>query len=196
MNKTIEYYNNHAQAFYERTIEADLSASYHRFLKHITPQATILDAGCGVGRDSKYFLDLGYSVTAFDASQEMVTRASQETGLDVTLLTFQEMQFEQQFNAVWAQASLIHVPYNETKTVFKLIHQALKPAGIFYGSYKYGTTHMPTAEREFWNMDEKSILPYLEGLFDVVEIWTERDTRSRVAPSPDGMWLHCIVRKK
>lgn len=195
MNRSIDYYNNRAQEFYDRTIDADLSASYEIFLKHLPEHAHILDAGCGVGRDSKYFLERGYSVTAFDASEEMVNFARKETGLDVQLLTFQNMTFDSLFDGVWAQATLLHVPYEETPSVFEKIRQSLKPGGIFFGSYKYGSDLMPTEERDFWNMDESSILPYVEGLFDVINVWTEKDRRSKIAPSLSQQWLNFLVKK-
>jgi 2-polyprenyl-3-methyl-5-hydroxy-6-metoxy-1,4-benzoquinol methylase len=55
VSKTIEYYNSKAQDFYERTIRLDLKDGYNLFLKHLPQGARILDAGCGSGRDSKYF---------------------------------------------------------------------------------------------------------------------------------------------
>ncbi len=195
MTKTIDYYDTNAQAFYDRTISADVSQSYSAFLKHLPKEAHILDAGCGVGRDSKYFLSVSYMVTAFDASKEMVRIASEETGLKVLQHTFQDIHFDQEFDGVWAQLSLIHIPYTETREVYQNIHRALKPSGIFCASYKYGNTHMSTTERDFWNMDESKVLPYFGGLFDVINIWTEQDMRSKLSPSPDNKLLNFIVRK-
>lgn len=134
--KTINYYNNNAQSFYRRTIGAELSESYDAFLKYLPYKAHILDAGCGVGRDSKYFFNKGYSVTAFDASREMVALASQETGLNVLHLCFEDLVFQNEFDGVWAQASLLHIPYHETRVVYEKIYRALKPQGFFFASYK------------------------------------------------------------
>ncbi len=102
MNKTIAYYNNHAQAFYDRTIHADLANSYKLFLKYLPEKSHILDGGCGVGRDAKYFSNHGYTVTAFDASEAMVKLAIQETKLPVLLSTFEEINFQETFDGVWA----------------------------------------------------------------------------------------------
>lgn len=193
--KNIDYYNKNSKSFYDRTINADLSEPYKVFLKYLPPHASILDAGCGVGRDTKYFLSKGYSVTAFDASEEMVRLATQETGLDVLQLTFQEITFNQEFDGVWANASLLHVPYEETRAIYEKIHKALKPEGLFFACYKYGKDYRNTPDREFWDMDETRALCYLEGLFEVIKIWTEKDTRSKVSPSPDQKWLYFIARK-
>lgn len=194
--RTIEYYNKTAQAFYDRSIHADLSYAYNAFLPLLPAGGHILDAGCGVGRDVKYFLEKGYQVTAFDGSHEMVAYAERESGHPIQQLLFQDMTFRSVFDGVWANASLIHVPYAEMRDVYERIYHALKPQGIFYGTYKYGTTHRPAGERDFYDMTEETLLPCLEGLFTVVETMKVADVRSQIAPSPESAWLEFIVRKR
>lgn len=195
ITKTLDYYNSNAPFFYNKLMGADLSEICQRFLKKLPGKAHILDAGCGVGRDSKYFLGKGHKVTAFDGSREMVALACRETGLTVRHLLFQEMDFKEIFDGVWASASLLHVPYNEMRDVYQRIHKSLKPRGIFYASYKYGQDYMPTSDRDFWNMSESTILPYLEGLFDIMELTIENDIRKN-SPTPDQKWLRFFAQKK
>jgi SAM-dependent methyltransferase len=83
---SLDYYDKNADAFYERTIKADVSETRKKFLFYVKSPAKILDAGCGVGRDAKYFADIGYDVTAFDGSLEMAKRASKELGKSVAEL--------------------------------------------------------------------------------------------------------------
>jgi SAM-dependent methyltransferase len=87
---TINYYQNHAQAFFADTIGVDMSSLYAPFVAHLAPGARVLDAGCGSGRDSRAFLEMGYEVEAFDASSEMVRMASQHSGLAVKQMTFSD----------------------------------------------------------------------------------------------------------
>ncbi len=192
---SIEYYNKNAAEFYERTLKINMAPAYEKFLSHLPVGASILDAGCGVGRDSKYFMEKGYKVTAFDASEAMVAIAKKETGLPVTLLRFEDMHFQEKFDGVWACASLLHVPYNETRHVLTRIHEALNSLGIFYASYKYGNEEMSTNGRDFYNMDKEKISPYLKGLFDVIEIWESASTIKHAAPSPSDSWLNILCRK-
>ncbi|BDU60079.1 hypothetical protein FLA4_04890 [Candidatus Rickettsia kotlanii] len=86
--QNIQYYNNNVQEFYNRTINADLSDNYKAFISYLPEQAHILDAGCRVGCDIKYFLSQRYQVTAFDGSTEMVKLATKVTGIDVLHFTF------------------------------------------------------------------------------------------------------------
>ena len=56
---TLQYYNNNAQLYCEQTIVGNLQENYDRFLKQLPNNAYILDFGCGSGRDSKSFIDIG-----------------------------------------------------------------------------------------------------------------------------------------
>ena len=75
---SIHYYDKNSQAFHDRTINADVQDLYQKFLQHVPNHGKILDAGCGVGRDSRFFLSKGYKTVAFDGSREMVKMASKE----------------------------------------------------------------------------------------------------------------------
>lgn len=193
---TIAYYNANAKTFYDRTINADLSHFHAKFLNLLPQKAHILDAGCGSGRDTKYFQSQGHNVTAFDASEEMIRLSTKETNQQILHLHFQDLNFQKEFDGVWANASLLHVPYEETKDVYSRIYDTLKSEGIFYASYKYGKGQMSVEGRDFYNMTETTVLPYLEDLFEIIEICQMADVRSQVAPSPDKAWLSFIAKKR
>jgi len=90
LNKNLSYYDENAESFYKRTINANLSQEYKKFGQYIKKGGHILDAGCGSGRDINHFLEQGYKVTAFDASEKMSLLAQKETGLDILTMTFQD----------------------------------------------------------------------------------------------------------
>lgn len=192
---SIGYYDKNSKDFYNRTINADVQDLYQKFLKHVPEQGRILDAGCGVGRDSKFFLSRGYEVLPFDGSLEMVKLTSGLLGKNALHMLFQDIHFSGEFDAVWANASLLHVPYVNLREVIEGFHKALLPSGILFASFKYGTSMRRTEDRIFFDMDEASIEPYLKGLFVPLEIWKSADTRSAVAPSPDKSWLNFIARR-
>ncbi|XVN43773.1 MAG: methyltransferase domain-containing protein [Rickettsia hoogstraalii] len=123
----------------------------------------------------------------------MVKLATKETGINVLHSTFQDIDFKKSFDGVWAQATLLHVPYNETTNIYKKVHAALKPEGIFYASYGYGSDIIQRDARDFYNMNEDTIKPYFNGLFEVVKIWTEKS--KRFSPSKEALWLNFIVKK-
>ena len=69
----------------------------------------ILDAGCGSGRDSKAFQELGYAVSAFDASEEICRFATEYLGQEVQCRRFEDVIEENCYDGIWASASLLHV---------------------------------------------------------------------------------------
>lgn len=192
---SITYYDKNSKSFYDRTINADVQDLYEAFLKHLPQSGRILDAGCGVGRDSKFFISKGYEILPFDGSIEMVKTASHVLGKDAQHMLFQDLHFSDEFDAVWANASLLHVPYASLKEILVSFHKALRPSGILFASFKYGDSMRQVEERSFFDMNETSIKPYLEGLFTPLEIWKSADSRSSVAASPDKSWLNIIAKR-
>ena len=83
MNDTLNYYERNAREFIAGTVNVDMSAHHRRFLEQLPSHASILDLGCGSGRDSKFFSELGHQVTAVDGSPELCRLAQQVTGFPV-----------------------------------------------------------------------------------------------------------------
>jgi len=191
---SVEYYNQNATAFYERTIHADMSAMHEKFLSLLPSNARILDAGCGVGRDTKHFHDKGHQVTPFDASIKMVKQTEQLVGIQTLHMYFEDLNFSEEFDGIWASASLLHVPYEELRDILISFHKALKSSGVLYVSFKYGDSYRHADHRHFYDMNEQLIQPYLDGLFKVVDVVKRADTRSR-NPSPEKAWLTIFCQK-
>ncbi|WDU82376.1 class I SAM-dependent methyltransferase [Caloramator sp. Dgby_cultured_2] len=131
MNDTINYYNENAIDFYNNTKDANMAELYEKFLTFLPKGAKILDLGCGSGRDTKFFLENGYECVAADASIEMVKLSSELTGKKTLHLRFDEIDFDEEFDGVWACASLLHARRSEMDDIFKRIYKALRKDGIF-----------------------------------------------------------------
>ena len=91
MTNTINYYNQNAENFIANTQNADMHPTQERFLRLLDANTSILDFGCGSGRDTKYFLEKGYQVTAIDGSAELCRLASEFTGIEVRNQTKQNI---------------------------------------------------------------------------------------------------------
>jgi SAM-dependent methyltransferase len=116
---TIPFYDEHGQSFFDRTINANLNNLYDAFEKYLPENAHIFEVGCGSGRDAKAFIERGYRVTASDGSATMVKLAQEYLGQDVLHLTFDEIDFDNEFDALWANACLLHLTRDEMPTVFQ-----------------------------------------------------------------------------
>ena len=157
-NKTLAYYNTHAQSFTQSTLNVDFTAIQNKFLDKLPAGAFILDFGCGSGRDTRYFLDQGYHVEAIDGSEELCRLAGEYAGIEVKCMLFQELQDTDRYNAVWACSSILHLTYDELITVLEKIARALKDKGLLYTSFKYGTEEGERNGRYFTDMTEEKLL--------------------------------------
>lgn len=188
-----DYYQQNAQRFFDETVDVDMSAVYQPFLALLKPGARILDAGCGSGRDTKAFSKLGYAVDAFDASAELAERAERLIGRPVEVMRFQKLTAVEQYDGIWCCASLLHVPEKELPEVMALLAKALKPGGVWYVSFKYGTGERVKDGRRFTDMNEdrlRGIVSTLQGIL-VKDIWTTGDRR----PDRDDVWVNGLVVK-
>jgi len=195
MQDTLIYYNENANVFAESTINVDFSEIQKQFLDKLNAGVTILDFGCGSGRDTKYFLDHGYTVEAIDGSEELCKLASVYTGISVNHMLFQDLQEVDKYDAIWACSSILHLPYAELVDVLKKMVIALKDNGLIYSSFKYGTFEGVRNGRYFIDMTEESLeklLQEVDGL-EVEETWITSDVRPRRG---EEKWLNLFLRKK
>ena len=194
---TTEYYDCCAKEYAELTVNADMSETRARFLQHLPSNAAILDeadgdtagqnvaknrvrildAGCGGGRDSLYFMKKGYAVTMLDASAGMCKCAEALTGQKALHMQFDEINFEKQFDGIWACASLLHVPEKNLENILVKFWHALKDNGILYASWKYGEEERYDGERFYCDMTEEKLKSVLAraDLFDCLECWVAED---------------------
>ena len=194
INNNIEYYNKNAQAFFDGTVNADMSLWRDKFEAYIPDGGHILDAGCGSGRDSKAFKQHGFSVVAFDASREMCKAAAELIGQQVWQMRFDEISFDGEFDGIWACASLLHVSFDELPYVMKKLRKALKTNGVIYVSFKYGDCMMTKGERSFSNYTVTSLEKILDATgFFVIERGITSDVREERV---DEKWVNAIARLK
>jgi 2-polyprenyl-3-methyl-5-hydroxy-6-metoxy-1,4-benzoquinol methylase len=191
---SVDFYDQNASTFFAQTAYADMSDGRRRFLSHVPDGGTILDAGCGSGRDAKAFLERGYGVEAFDASAEMVRLASDFTGLSVRHMTFDQMSWSERFDGIWASASLLHVPRVELPGIAQRFQRALKLGGVWYVSFKHGTDEREKDGRRFTDMTESLLQKDLlaSTTLEVLDVWVSQDVRPGRA---DELWLSAILRR-
>ena len=194
MTDSIAYYDNNAHLFIDGTVNVDMSELYSRFLQHMPVGGHILDAGCGSGRDAKYFLDRGYQVTAIDGSKEMVSAAAKLTGLAVQLLRFDDIDHQQEFDGIWACASVLHVEKCKMSEIIDNLGATLKDKGILYLSFKYGNSEEVRKGRHFSNYTEESFTQLLTDCnpLHLLGIWTTADARP---DRQDELWLNGLLQK-
>lgn len=192
--RTIDYYNSNASEFQESIRTANMKEACDRFLSYFTKAAYILDLGCGTGRDSRYFRRCGHSVLPVDASKEMCKIASEVSGTTARLLRFEDLDYSEEFDGIWACASLLHVERDRLPVILSKVNEALKPNGILYMSFKYGKASEERNGRFFTDMTEDDI-PFLcnkNNGFEIVEYYISSDVRPERI---NECWLNIIAKK-
>ena len=188
-----DYYDDNAQSFYDSTVDVDMVGFFCKFLPLVGAEGRILDLGCGSGRDTKYFVDLGYKVDAIDASKEMVRLASIKSGLKVKHMTFEQFSPDLQYDGIWACASLLHVEPKALKSMLVQISHWLNVSGVLYASFKYGDGVRVKDGRTFTDMDEHQLKVLLSAANLILkESWVTYDQR----PERNEKWLNALVTKK
>ena len=195
MTTTIDYYDKNATEYSESTIGVDFSATQERFLRYIPLHAKILDFGCGSGRDAKYFLDKGYDVDAIDGSKEFCRLASVYTGITVKQMIFQELASVNEYDGIWACASILHLQKDDLILVLHKMATALKNTGVIYASFKYGTFFGERQGRYFTDFNEERLTEILALVPELQcrEFWISSDVRP---DRSDEKWLNVILSRK
>jgi SAM-dependent methyltransferase len=147
--ETLQFYRSNAEAYARREIAAHTRLM--RFLALLAPGAAVLELGCGAGAASAEMLAKGFEVRPTDGSPEMAREASQRLGRPVETLLFHHLDEVAAYDAVWANACLLHVPRQELAHILTLIRRALRPDGYFYASYKTGDADGRDALNRYYN---------------------------------------------
>jgi superfamily II DNA or RNA helicase/SAM-dependent methyltransferase/SOS-response transcriptional repressor LexA len=193
MDHTDQYYNQFAGEFFGSTVGVDMAPIRQRFLARLAPQAHILDAGCGSGRDAKAFAEAGFQVTAFDASANLAQLASMHCGFSVAVRRFEDVDDVEAFDGIWCCASLLHVPLAAMPATLDRLWRALRPGGTLYVSFKHGNGERVHGGRRFTDTDETMLHQWFGRWPDVhqLDLWLTDDQR----PDRTDRWTNALATR-
>ena len=181
MSDTIAYYNANAEKYFKTTENVDFTASYERFLKNIPKHGSIVDIGCGSGRDVKAFCDMGYQAVGLDASEELAIIAMREKGITVFVDNMTTWIAEEPYDGMWCCASLLHLDDTGLRKFIDNIDKNLKTGGAIYISVKSGIeTGYDDKGRYMRNFSFEELSQLLTASnIKIVEHWTTEDKMAR-----------------
>ncbi len=190
----MDYYDKNAEDFYNNTVDVDMQPLYEAFIKRLPEHAALVDAGCGSGRDSRFFLSQGFSVIAFDQSKSLTDKACELIGQPVYTESFLSMKLPvDSQDGIWACASLLHVSFNELSETCEHMAKWLKSGGVFYCSFKYGDSECQRGDRLFTDMNESRLHSVLENTrLELESTWITGDRRKG---RRDERWLTVLLKK-
>jgi SAM-dependent methyltransferase len=193
---TLEYYNKRADEFWEGTRDHDVSQNIAALLQYIEgrPPFTLLDLGCGPGRDLKALAARGHVAIGVEGAAQFAAMARAHSGCEVWQQDFLALDLPcRHFDGVFANASLFHVPSRALPDVLLRLHACLKPGGVLFASNPRGHNE------EGWNRGRYGVYHDLEswrgyvsaaGLVELTHYY-----RPAGLPREQQLWLASVWRK-
>ncbi len=195
-NVTLGHYDRHAEEFWRGTKDHDVSQNIEALLKHIeaAPPFTILDLGCGPGRDLKDFARRGHIAIGLEGSLRLAEMAREHSGCEVWGQDFLRLDLpNERFDGIFANAALFHVPSAELPRVLGELRAALKPGGVLFSSNPRGDNEEGwQGERYCAFHDLESWRRYMTGA-GFIEL--EHYYRPTGLPRDQQPWLASVWRK-
>lgn len=193
---TLAHYDGRAEDFRDGTRDHDVTQNIAALLRHITADSpfTILDFGCGPGRDLKAFTALGHVAIGLDGAARFVEMARADTGCEVWHQDFLALDLPaERFDGIFANASLFHVPRAEAPRVLRDLHATLKPGGVLFCSNPRG------ANEEGWNRGRYGAYHDLDNwralVTDAGFVELEHYFRPPGLPREQQPWLATVWRR-
>jgi SAM-dependent methyltransferase len=193
---TLAHYNRSAEDFRRGTRDHDVSQNIDALLRNIEsePPFTILDFGCGPGRDLRTFAQLGHIAVGLDGAARFVEMARADTGCDVWEQDFLQLDLpDGRFDGVFANAALFHVPRQELPRILGQLHATLKPGGVLFSSNPRGRNE------EGWNQGRYGAYHDLEAwrrwMSDAGFVELDHYYRPAGLPREKQPWLASVWRR-
>lgn len=201
---TISVYNAIAKDYAKKVEEYGPVPERDKFISFLPKGAKILDAGCGSGRDSRYFVSKGFNVMGVDLSEKLLEIAKQNNpSITFFKQDLRKLDFPQEsFDGIWACASLHHLRRSEVPKVLKKFFSLLKPRGALFVLVKEGTGEEDVQESlssglprhyVYYSLNELKKLLEDAG-FSIVDIYTWREEERRSGRS-DLVWVTSFSKK-
>ncbi len=194
--RTLEHYDERAAEFWSGTRDHDVTQNIDALLRHLrgAPPLSILDFGCGPGRDLATFRAMGHEAIGLEGSPRFGAMARAHSGCEVWEQDFLALNLPAgRFDGIFANASLFHVPSAELPRVLGQLHDALKPDGVLFSSNPRGSNE------EGWNRGRYGVYHDLEAWRAFLQaagfLELEHYYRPPGLPREQQPWLASVWRK-
>lgn len=136
--QTLNVYARRARDYADRFKDAGVGNHLREFMDALPPKARVLDLGCGPGTATAALLAAGHDVDAWDASPEMAEVGHELHGLKIRVAAFDALSARAEYDAIYANFSLLHAPKSDMPDHLARIARALKPGGLVHIGLKTG----------------------------------------------------------
>lgn len=187
----MNYYKENIEEYIDKTKNIDMKKEYDTFLQYVKQEGKILDVGFGSGRDSFYFAKKKYQVLAIDTCKEFCEKAQDKGIFEVSHQSVLDISYKEEFDGVWASASILHLSKNELLQALDKCCFALKKGGVMYASFKKGDFEGIRDGRYYTDLEEKTACEFIGKTdFEIISIWVSKDKQER-----EQEWLNVLLRR-
>jgi len=188
-----DYYEINAYQYHASTVQVDPASFLEPLARRLAPGATILDIGCGSGRDICWFKERGFRPTGLERSSTLADLARTHSGCAVLDADFETHDFSAlSFDALVLVGALVHLPHNRLKEVLENILQALAPAGHALITLKEGLELIETSHgRTFYLWQD----PDLRSIYAELNLTVVSFSRDISKVRDTDIWLGYVLKK-
>lgn len=194
--QTLGHYNASADDFRAGTRDHDVSQNIEALLRHLDASSvlSILDFGCGPGRDLRAFSARGHHAIGLDGAERFVAMARSDSGCEVWHQNFLQLDLPPaRFDGIFANASLFHVPISVLPQVLQQLHACLKPGGALFSSNPRGSNEEGWNGNRYGSYHDLAAWRHLLTTAGFVEL--EHYYRPAGLPREQQPWLASVWRK-
>ena len=195
-SRTLAHYQANAGDFWSGTKDHDVAQNYAALLDNLEGPGpfTILDFGCGPGRDLAYFHARGHEAVGLEGCRAFCVMARAYSGCEVLEQDFLALALPaERYHGVFANASLFHVPSSELPRVLGELWAAMKPGGVLFCSNPRGENEEGWhGERYgvYWSLARWREVVTLAGFKEIDHYFRPKDR-----PRAQQPWLATVWRK-
>ncbi|MBS0475810.1 MAG: class I SAM-dependent methyltransferase [Proteobacteria bacterium] len=192
--RTLAFYAREASDYVARFVDG-INCNLPDFLDRLVPGASILELGCGAGRDAAYMIERGFAVEPSDGVPAMAALAEARLGRAVRVLRFEELDADGVYDAVYASYSLLHVPRAGLDDVLARIWRALKPGGWHMATYKSGGSEGRDSLGRYFNYLSRE---QAQAFYAHTGAWDRLEFSEGIGGGYDNRpssWVNVIARK-
>jgi SAM-dependent methyltransferase len=194
-DQTLRFYAEFAPT-YVASGAGGVSRHLPAFLECLPAGSTILELGCGGGRDARAMMAAGHHVDPTDGVPEIARQAEELLKVPVRVMRFEDLDASAAYDAVWANASLLHIPRLGLPSILTKIRAALKPGGLHHATYKGGGQEGRDRHGRYFNYLSSSEVVEMYARSGQWEILSVSDyLGGGYDPGVEGPWVAIMARK-